>query len=226
MGRRLTAMERRHRGFLTAMAVDALGSGVWITFSLLYFGYGRGMALTTAGAALTAGSTAALLLGGLATGVLADRLGPFTAAAVSCAVRAAAFPCYLLADGPAAVAAIAFAVASGDRLYWAAHGGLVKSTAPGEERQRAFFALLNSLRNIGLGLGALAVALGAALQSPGGTALWNALPLVNAASFVVAGLLFHRIGTRLRQPPPLPPPPGDEPAHPAPETLTGTGYRD
>ncbi|MCD9140956.1 MFS transporter [Streptomyces albireticuli] len=184
----------RTGGFMTAMVVDALGSGVWITFSLLYFTYGQGMALTTAGAALSAGSLAALAVGGLAVGVLTDRMGPFPAATLSCAIRTAAFPCYLAADGPAAVAVIAFAVSFGDRLYWAAHGGLVDSVTSADRERRGLFALLNSLRNVGLGVGALAVALGASLEERGGGLLWNSIPLANAASFAVAGVLFRYAG--------------------------------
>ncbi|KAB7833462.1 MFS transporter [Streptomyces mobaraensis] len=189
------------RGFMTAMVVDALGSGVWITFSLLYFTYGQGMALISAGAALSTGSLAALLAGGLAVGALADRMGPFRAATLSCALRAAAFPCYLAADRPAAVAAVAFAVSFGDRLYWAAHGGLVAVVTSAEQARRGMFALLNSLRNVGLGVGALGVALGASFEDRGGTALWHSIPLVNAASFAVAGVLFRVTGRRV---PPVP----------------------
>ncbi|MFE0104625.1 MFS transporter [Streptomyces sp. NPDC059009] len=184
--------------FMTAMVVDALGSGVWITFSLLYFTYGQGLALTAAGAALSTGALTALVLGGLAVGVLTDRMGPFRAATLSCAIRAVAFPCYLFADRPATVAVIAFAVSFGDRLYWAAHGGLVESVTSGEQARRSLFALLNSLRNVGLGLGALTVALGAWLEESAGAPLWNSIPLVNAGSFAVAGLLFHRVGRNAR----------------------------
>ncbi len=197
----------RTRGFMTAMVVDALGSGVWITFSLLYFTYGQGMALTSAGAALSTGSLAALLAGGLAVGALADRMGPFRAATLSCALRAAAFPCYLAADRPAAVAAVAFAVSFGDRLYWAAHGGLVAAVTSAEEARRGMFALLNSLRNVGLGVGALGVALGASFEDGGGAVLWHSIPLVNAVSFAVAGVRFRVTGRRV---PPVPVPHGGD----------------
>ncbi|MFI2209797.1 MFS transporter [Streptomyces sp. NPDC020141] len=186
----------RNRGFMAAMVVDAVGSGVWITFSLLYFVYGRGIELTAAGSALSAGSLTALAAGGLAVGTLTDRLGPYRAAVLSCACRAVAFPCYLLADSVAAVAVIAFTVSFGDRLYWAAHGGLVDSVASSEQAQRGLFALLNSLRNVGLGVGALAVAMASSLQGAD-AALWNAIPLVNAASFAVAGVLFGWVGRTL-----------------------------
>ncbi len=186
----------RTRGFMAAMVVDALGSGVWITFSLLYFVYGRGMELTAAGSALSAGSLTALAAGGLAVGTLTDRLGPYRAAVLSCACRAVAFPCYLLADNMATVAVIAFTVSFGDRLYWAAHGGLVDSVTSAEHAQRSLFALLNSLRNVGLGVGALAVALASSLEGAD-AALWNAIPLVNAASFAVAGVLFRWVGRAL-----------------------------
>ncbi|UNO43222.1 MFS transporter [Streptomyces sp. MST-110588] len=191
----------RTGAFMTAMVVDAVGSGVWITFSLLYFTYGQGMALTTAGSALSTGALAALLAGGLAVGVITDRMGPFPAATLSCALRAAGFPCYLLADTPVTVAATAFAISFGDRLYWAAHAGLVDSVTATQQAQRGLFALMNSLRNVGLGVGALAVALGASFQDAGGAALWHAVPVANAVSFAVAGVMFRWVGRPLRQAP-------------------------
>lgn len=184
------------RAFLTAMVVDTIGAGVWVTFSLLYFTEGRGIPLSAAGAALSTGSVAALVLGGLAAGSFADRVGPYPAAVLSCAIRALVFPAYLWADGPAQVVAIAFGVSLGDRLYWAAHGGLVAGITSDEQARRRFFALLNSLRTMGLGLGALAVAVGAALERWFGPAFWTAIPLLNAAGFAFAGLLFWRLGTR------------------------------
>ncbi|MEU6129008.1 MFS transporter [Saccharopolyspora sp. NPDC047091] len=184
------------RGFLTAMVVDTIGSGVWVTFSLLYFTEGRGIPLATAGTALSTGSLAALVLGGLAAGAFADRVGPYPAAVLSCAIRALVFPAYLWADTPAAVVVIAFGVSLGDRLYWAAHGGLVAGITSDEQARRRFFALLNGLRTMGLGLGALVVAVGAALEQWSGPVFWTAIPLLNAAGFAVAGLLFRRIGAR------------------------------
>ncbi|QIK05394.1 MFS transporter [Streptomyces sp. ID38640] len=194
MGGTVTGTSGRAGAFMTAMVVDALGSGVWITFSLLYFTYGQGMALTAAGSALSAGSLTALLAGGLAAGVLTDRMGPFPAAVLSCAIRAVAFPCYLLADSPATVAVTACAISFGDRLYWAAHAGLVGSVTTEEHEQRRLFALMNSLRNVGLGVGALAVALAASFEEADGTALWHLIPLVNAVSFAVAGVMFRWVG--------------------------------
>ncbi|MFR9728427.1 MFS transporter [Saccharopolyspora sp. MS10] len=190
--------------FLTAMVVDTVGTGVWVTFALLYFSEGRGLPLAATGAALSAGAVAALLLGGLAAGALADRLGAHRAAALGCAVRALAFPAYLGAAHPVAVGLVAFAVSLGERFFWAAHGGLVASATSDDQGRRRMFALLNGLRTLGLGVGALAVAVGAALSERVGPAFWTAIPLLNAAVFALVGLLFHRLGRRC---PPAPPPP-------------------
>nr|ACH85564.1 NocH-like protein [Actinomyces sp. Lu 9419] len=190
-------------GFTAAMVIDAVGSGVWITFSLLYFSYGKGIELAAAGAALTAGALTALAAGGLAVGVLTDRLGPFPAAVLSCAVRTVAFPCYLLIDTPAGIAVVACAISFGDRLYWAAHGGLVRAVAAVGDDQRRVFATLNSLRNIGLGAGALAAAGAAAVEGWIGPATWDLIPLANAISFAAAAVLFARLaagrGSRSRR---------------------------
>ncbi|MCX2729628.1 hypothetical protein OOZ19_05215 [Saccharopolyspora sp. NFXS83] len=182
--------------FMTAMVIDTLGAGVWVTFSLLYFTDGRGMELSTAGAALSTGSLTALVLSGLAVGTFTDRFGPYPAATLSCAIRALVFPAYLWADTPVAVAMIAFGVSLGDRLYWAAHGGLVAGVARDEQARRGMFALLNSLRTLGFGLGALAVAVGAALEHRVGPVFWTMIPLLNAVGFALSGYLFWRLGAR------------------------------
>ncbi|WP_243787976.1 MFS transporter [Saccharopolyspora gloriosae] len=182
--------------FMTAMVIDTIGAGVWVTFSLLYFTDGRGMQLSTAGAALSTGSLAALVLSGLAVGTFTDRFGPCPAATVSCVIRALVFPAYLWADTPVAVGLIAFGVSLGDRLYWAAHGGLVAGATSDEQARRGMFALLNSLRTLGFGLGALGVSVGAALEHRVGPVFWTTIPLLNAAGFALSGYLFWRLGTR------------------------------
>jgi MFS family permease len=180
------------RGYLTAMVIDAVGSGLWIPFALLFFTYGRGMKLAEAGSALTAGSLLSLLVGGLLTGAIVDRIGPFRSAALSSLIRVVAFPWYVVGHNFASVAVIAVAVSFADRLFWAAHGGMVSSVAPSEDARVGLFSLLSALRNIGLGVGALTASLGVWLEHGHGV-FWTAIVLANAVTYAISGLLLWRL---------------------------------
>jgi hypothetical protein len=179
-------------GYLAAMVVDAMGSGMWIPFSLLFFTYGRGMRIAEAGAALTTGSLVSLLAGGLLAGTIVDRIGAFRSAALSALTRAVAFPCYLAGHGFAWVATIAVAVSFADRLFWAGHGEMVSAVAESEEARVGLFSLLNALRNIGLGVGALTASLGAWAEHGSGI-FWTIIILVNASSYAISGIPLWRL---------------------------------
>ena len=174
------------------MVIDAIGSGMWIPFALLFFTYGRGMKLPEAGAALTAGSLISLAAGGLLTGAIVDRIGPFRSAALSSVIRVVAFPWYVVGNTFASVAVIAVAVSFADRLFWAAHGGMVSGVSPSEDARLGLFSLLSALRNVGMGVGALAASLGVWIEHGSGV-FWTAIVMANAASYAVSGLLLWRL---------------------------------
>lgn len=188
----MSARHSYHLGYLTAMVIDSMGSGLWIPFALLFFTFGRGMKLAEAGVALTTGSMLSLLGGGLITGTIVDRIGPFRSAALSSLIRVIAFPMYLVGSTFAWVAAIAVAISFADRLFWAAHGGMVSAVSPSDEARVRLFSSLNALRNIGLGIGALVASLGVWVEHGSGV-FWSFIVVANAASFAVSGLLLWQL---------------------------------
>jgi MFS family permease len=179
-------------GYLTAMVIDTTGNGVWVPFILLFFTYGRDMTLAHAGAALTMGSLVSLLVGGLLTGAIVDRIGPFRSAALSSLIRVIAFPCYLADNTFASVAIIAMAVSFGGRLFWVAHPGMVSALAPSEDARVGLFSMINASRSIGLGIGGLIGSLGVWADRGSGL-FWTFIIVANAVSFSVCGLLFWRL---------------------------------
>jgi len=49
-----------HRRFVSALAIDALGSGIWMPLSMLYFLHQTSLSLVQLGLAMTIANTAAL----------------------------------------------------------------------------------------------------------------------------------------------------------------------
>ncbi|WP_188112922.1 MFS transporter [Mycobacterium simiae] len=190
--RSMVARRSYHLGYLTAMVIDTIGNGLWIPFALLFFTYGRGMKLADAGTALTMGSLVSLLIGGLVTGVVVDRIGPFRTATLSSLIRVIAFPCYLAADTFASLVIIAVAVSFAGRLFWVAHPGMVSALAPSEDARVGLFSLISAMRSIGLGIGGLIASLGI-WAARGSGLFWSFIVIANTVSFAVCGLLFWRL---------------------------------
>lgn len=173
------------RGLFVALFVDAVGSGLWLPFNLIFFTQAQGVALGPAGIALTVGALAGLVVGQLSGGVV-DRVGPHRALVVSNLARAVVFTAYPFVHHPLAVAAVVGVVSAGDRVFWTANYPYLSSWAKGRDVDR-LFATVGVLQLVGLGLGAAAAGLSAT-----NTPALHALAWANAASFAVSGLLIAR----------------------------------
>jgi MFS family permease len=176
------------RPFAFALAIDGLGSGLFLPFSLLYFHYAGGLSLPEAGLGLSIAMLAAIPTP-LVAGVLVDRTDPKRIMLVSNAIRAAGFLGYLLVHDLRALVAIAFLVAISDRLAWVAHPALVAEIAGPGNRDR-WFGLTTALRCAGLGLGGLLAGLAV---SDLGTTSYHTLAVANAISFAAAAVLISRM---------------------------------
>jgi MFS family permease len=176
------------RPFALALAIDGLGSGLFLPFSLLYFRFAGGLSLSQAGLGLSVAMLVAVPAP-LVAGVLVDRAGPKRVTLVSNAVRAAGFLGYLLVHDLRALIAVALLVAISDRLAWVAHPALVAEIAGPGKRDR-WFGLSTALRCAGLGIGGLLAGLAV---SDLGTTGYHALAVANAISFAVAAMLISRV---------------------------------
>lgn len=182
-------------GFVGSMLVDACGTGLFIPFSLIYFASVGNIPLATIGLALSVGRIVSIPAG-FVGGLVVDRLGLKPVAATSMFLRSAAYCGYLAVDSTGGlITAVVFAAAC-DKLYWSAHPVIVASIADPSERDR-WFGLVDSIRNLGIGLGA--VASGVMMFGLSDSGL-RYVVVANALSFALAGLclLFQPIAPRTR----------------------------
>ncbi|CAG6393228.1 MFS transporter [Streptomyces cocklensis] len=196
------------KAMLGAMAVDSVGSGMYVPFSLVFFHHITGLSFAVVGAVLTAVGLvgmAALPLAGAAV----DRYGARRVQLLLYGVRGAGFALYPFATALPAFAAVALGTAFGDRAFPAVQQSWIGEVATGADRDR-LQAAGRALRNGGLGAGALLASLVVTLAGDRGfiAAAW-----LNAASFAVAWLLMRRVQAPAR------------PAAQAAPKAAGAGYR-
>jgi MFS family permease len=186
-----------HRRFVTAIAVDAVGSGVFMPVSMLYFLAVTPLSLVEIGAAISIASFVALPAGPV-IGALVDRLGAKRLLLAGNALQGVGFAAYLFSQSFAAVLLWTIVVVVGRTAFWGSYGNIVTAISLPGERER-WFGFLGALRNVGFALGGLASGVAVAI----GTDLaFHAVVALNAVSYLLAlGLLLavpdaHPAGTR------------------------------
>ncbi|WP_084714529.1 MFS transporter [Streptacidiphilus rugosus] len=186
----LTALLRAGGGarYALALTVDAVGSGLLRPFLLLYGVQVFHLGVARSGLAMTIG-----LLGGLAAvpfvGRWIDRGARSAAVAASMLVRVlgvAALVATPLLGGPPVVdfTAAALFLGVGGQCWPPAHAALVSAVAEPRHRDAAL-ATGRSLRNAGLGIGALI----ATATTTGGADALRALALATALGYLLASAL-------------------------------------
>jgi MFS family permease len=178
-------MPRNRRIFLAATLIDALGSGLWMPFALLFLVHGQGMGLVEAGTSLSTGALLALVTGP-ATGAAMDRFGPRTLLVAGNLVRLAAFCAYPLVHTSWQVIVVSVVAGFGDRLFWTCNAPMVTRLTEGREADRVL-ATQTVGRFAGAGIGAASTAVLPAITSPWA---FHLLAYANAASFAVAAVLM------------------------------------
>jgi MFS family permease len=176
---------RGHKCLLGAFGIDALGSGLFLPFSILFFTATTSLSLQQIGLAL---SIAAImrLPATASAGMLTDRIGSQRAVIVSNLAQSVGFAGYLLVDSFTQVLVSAIVVQIGNSLFWVAYPALVHKVA-NQASQEPWFALISAMRNAGLAVGALGASLAVAI---GGTTGYHVIVAVNAASFALAATLI------------------------------------
>jgi MFS family permease len=170
-----------HGRFVTAIAVDALGSGVFMPLTMLYFLAVTPLSLVQVGAAISIASFLSLPAGPL-IGVLVDRLGAKQVLLAGNVLQAVGFFAYLVTDSFAAVLLWTIVVTIGRTAFWGSYGNIVTAISQPGERER-WFGFLGALRNVGFAVGGLAS--GVAI-SIGTDFAFQAVVAVNAASYLLA----------------------------------------
>jgi MFS family permease len=175
------------RPFLTAMLIDAVGSGVYLPFTVYYFTSAHAIPLGLVGAAIAL-ANAAMIPFSAGLGAVVDRLGPRDALIAGNLLRAAVLALYPLGHRPAVAMALLAASAVLDKCCWVSQAALIGGMAPAGE-SRTLFSTVGWARNLGLGAGSAAGGLAA---SAWGTVGLNGLVLANAASCAVAAAILLR----------------------------------
>jgi MFS family permease len=181
-----------HRRFVSALAIDALGSGVWMPLSMLYFLHQTSLSLVDLGLAMTIANTLVIPVVPV-IGSMVDRLGPRTVMQVGNAGAAVAFVLYPFAHSLPVVAILVFFATATRQAFWGALGPMVTQITRSGERE-LWFGFLQAMRNAGYGVGGV---LAAVALTIGSDAAYQSVVLANAASYLVAfGLMLGVAGGR------------------------------
>ncbi len=190
-------LPRDGRLLLSTVAVDALGTGLVLPFSVVYLHEVRGIALETVGLVLAVPAMVALLLLG-PTGSIIDRFGPRRVQLSALVVQAvgSALLAFVTTAGQAAAAMALIGV--GHAAFWPASQSLMAVVVPSPVRQR-YYGTNFTLLNLGIGVGGLTSGLVVSAAHPW---TFTAIYLADAATFlapivVLAGPLRH-VGNAVR----------------------------
>ena len=186
----------RHRRFVTAIGIDAVGSGIWMPVSMIFFLATTDLSLVQVGLALSLSSLLSLPAAVL-VGQQVDRFGSKTVLQAGNLLQGASFVLYPFADQVWSVALVVSASVVGRTAFWGSYSPMVTLISPPGEREK-WFGFLGALRNAGFAIGG--VVAGAALTVD---ALWlyDAVALLNAASYLLSFVLLTGVAAHEREHP-------------------------
>ena len=180
----------RHRAFVSALAIDALGGGIWMPLSLLYFLRQTDLTLVELGLVITVANLGVVPFVPV-IGRLVDRLGPKALMQAGNLLQGAMFALYPLCGSMLSVALVVGVSSLGRTMFWASNGPLVTQIAPPGERE-VWFGFVQALRNAGYGVGGIFASVALTI---GSGAAYDAVVLANAASYLVAFALMAGVET-------------------------------
>lgn len=175
----------RHGRFVTAIAIDAVGSGVFMPITVLYFLVATDLSLVQVGGAISLASLIALPAGPL-IGSVVDRIGAKRVLLAGNLLQGVGFLAYLISDSFLAVTAWTVVVTIGRTAFWGSYGNIVVAISQPGEREK-WFGFLGALRNAGFAVGGLVSGLAITIGTP---TAYHAVVVANAASYAVAFMLL------------------------------------
>jgi len=187
-GSRFVESVRSQPGLVGAFLIDAIGTGMFIPFSLLFFLATTPLPLTRIGLGLSIAALVRIPVT-IAAGPLADRFGPRTAIVGSQLLQAAGFGGYLFVHGFWWLVGAAVLVQTGNSVFWVAYAPLIFAVAADGEREH-WFALGTALRTAGWAAGGV---IAGATVAVGGRDGYLGVAAANGASFLLAAFLTARL---------------------------------
>ncbi|CRK56704.1 putative membrane protein [Alloactinosynnema sp. L-07] len=182
------AASRGGVAFLGIGLVDAIGTGLYLAGSALFFTMVIGLSTAQVGIGLSVAGVLGLAAQP-AIGWLADRWGPKRILMALNLYRAAGFTAYVMVDDFTGFIVVAAALGVGEQAVFPIYQALAEQLV-GPEKRVAMMARMRVVFNVGFTLGALLTTVAVAI---GTRWAFNAIILGNAASFVVAAALLWRI---------------------------------
>ncbi|MGP4111529.1 MFS transporter [Streptomyces sp. 4N509B] len=193
---------RRTWPLSTAVAVDAVGTGMYLPLSLLYFLKVTDLSLATIGVLISVATVLTLPVP-LVVGRLVDRLGPRPVVACGQALQGLGFLLYLTVSGAASLMVAVLVTRIGLRVYWSSVFTLIADQADahaadaedantegpnieGTDAKDHWFARTAMIREAGSSSGAL---LAGAMLTVGSTRVYDGLILGSALAFLAAALV-------------------------------------
>ncbi|MEU4158590.1 MFS transporter [Actinoplanes sp. NPDC026670] len=183
----------RLRLLATAMTLDALGSGLFGPFGLLYAHEVAGLPLAVAGAAIGVAGTVALAAGPLA-GALVDRLGPARVVVLANAVAVLGGLILLTARDLWVFSLASVLGVASARMFWSSFAPLVAAVTA--DRAERWLGYLRSARLAGVMLGGFAASVVLTLDRHHGLIIMLA---VDTATYALAGVLTTVATAALRR---------------------------
>ena len=177
-----------HRRFVTAIAVDAVGSGVFMPVSMLYFLVATPLTLVQIGAAISIASAASIPAGPVVGGIV-DRVGAQRVLQVANVMQGLGFAAYLFVDSFTGVLLATVLVSIGRTSFWGSFGATVAVISRPGERE-LWFGFLGALRNVGFALGGLVSGLAITI---GTETAYAAIVVANALSYGLAYVLLRAV---------------------------------
>lgn len=177
-----------HRRFVAAIFIDAIGTGVFIPVSMLYFLATTSLTLVQVGAALTTAGLLALPAGP-AVGGLVDRYGAKPVLRAANLAQALGFAGYLVVGQTWQIALCAWLNSAGRAVFFGCYGVTVTALAAPGRRER-WFGLLGSVRNLGYALGGLLSGVAVTIGTHAGYA---AIVAANSLSYIAAFVLLQAV---------------------------------
>lgn len=173
--------------FVVATAIDSVGTGLILAFTVVYFVKTTHVSLAEVGASMTLARLLALPTS-VVVGPLIDRFSARRTAIGGNLVSFVGYSGFLFAHHSWSIVAVVFLVQLGHTTYWTSSAALVALAAPPDVRPR-WFGFIYALRNTGMGLGG---AFGAFAFALGAVTGLHLIAVCNAASFVLAAALLAR----------------------------------
>ncbi|MFF6790763.1 MFS transporter [Streptomyces filamentosus] len=191
------------RRLATLLSVNAVGNGLFLTVSTLWFTRGLGYPVAQVGLALTAAGLCGILAA-LPAGRACDRWNAKRVLTCLHLLQAAAVALYTVAGSFPVLLVLACLATAGSRANATARGALYAHVLPPARRTRTL-ALLRAVNNVGIGAGA---ALGSAVLAFDTDTAYRGAICLSAAAFLLALIPLRAIPSPSR--PPAAQPPGTD----------------